>query len=367
MASYIDQHLIKGEHIVHRATPTLWAYGVWICIGCVLQLAIGAGTVIGGAMLLSVWLRYKSTELAFTNMRLIAKTGLISRRTIEMKLSRIESIQVDQSLAGRILNYGTIIVSGAGDPQAPIRHIKNPMAFRKALLEHQNPSEPAATSNSSQNVPDKDNWEGMLYDEPSIRRVNLPVILRYTDGAGQQTQRLVDIKAYSPHPGGMVYGHCHMRNANRTFLFQRIQTATDAETGELLPDLRNTLDVKWAASTEATMDRLTAEHSDVLKTLLFVARADGAMRAAELAVMTRMCKEITGDDRITPAMLKSMLSYIGTPSITSFTRTYNAMRRADAGKAARTADACRAIIATQKTVHPTEQAVLDILNKASTT
>jgi len=67
----------------------------------------------------------------------IAKVGLISRKTIELNLQKIESIQVDQSILGRLFNFGSIVVAGAGNPQAPVRGISSPMNFRRAFIEAQ--------------------------------------------------------------------------------------------------------------------------------------------------------------------------------------------------------------------------------------
>ena len=67
----------------------------------------------------------------------IAKFGFISRRTVEININEVESIQVDQGILGRIFNYGTLVIAGAGDPQAPIPGISEPMAFRRAFIEAQ--------------------------------------------------------------------------------------------------------------------------------------------------------------------------------------------------------------------------------------
>jgi uncharacterized membrane protein YdbT with pleckstrin-like domain len=82
-------------------------------------------------------IRYYTTELAITNKRVIAKFGLISRSTVEINLQKIESIQVNQGILGRILNYGSIVVSGAGNPQAPVPGISSPLQFRRAFIDTQ--------------------------------------------------------------------------------------------------------------------------------------------------------------------------------------------------------------------------------------
>jgi uncharacterized membrane protein YdbT with pleckstrin-like domain len=74
-------------------------------------------------------------EFAITNKRVIIKTGLISRKTFEMNHSKIESVNVDQSILGRILGYGTIGIVGSGGTREVFPNIKNPLAFRKKFQE----------------------------------------------------------------------------------------------------------------------------------------------------------------------------------------------------------------------------------------
>ena len=80
------------------------------------------------------WIVYTTTELAVTNKRVIAKTGLIQRRTIEMFLEKIESIQVDQSVLGRLFNFGSVVISGTGVHSAPFKSISDPLALRKNFM-----------------------------------------------------------------------------------------------------------------------------------------------------------------------------------------------------------------------------------------
>jgi uncharacterized membrane protein YdbT with pleckstrin-like domain len=90
------------------------------------------------------YVRIKSTELAVTSKRLIVKHGFIRRSTIEINLNKVESIQVDQELLGRMLNFGTLVISGTGTSHAPIAGIADPMAFRKAFIQVQDNTRSAA-------------------------------------------------------------------------------------------------------------------------------------------------------------------------------------------------------------------------------
>jgi uncharacterized membrane protein YdbT with pleckstrin-like domain len=65
------------------------------------------------------------------------KTGFISRRTVELNLQKVESVQVDQGFLGRMLNFGTVVIAGGGNPFAPLTGIADPLGFRRAFLEAQ--------------------------------------------------------------------------------------------------------------------------------------------------------------------------------------------------------------------------------------
>ena len=133
MASYIEGALIKDERVIYTGHVSLWSLSPLLFFGFVSLFFFGIGLLFW----LIAWIQYKTTELAFTNKRVIAKFGFVSRKTVELNISKVESIQVNQGILGRIFNFGTLIVSGAGNPQAPIPGISDPMAFRRAFMESQ--------------------------------------------------------------------------------------------------------------------------------------------------------------------------------------------------------------------------------------
>lgn len=136
MASYIEDALINDERIIHMGHISLWSLAHFTIPGIILLPVFGIGLI----FLVAAYIRYKTTELAFTNKRVIAKFGFISRHTIEININKVESIQVNQNVWGRIFNYGTLILSGAGTPQVPIPGISNPIQFRRAFMESQEQS-----------------------------------------------------------------------------------------------------------------------------------------------------------------------------------------------------------------------------------
>ena len=99
------------------------AYRFWLWMaGFILACAAVA--------LFVAWFRRLTTEMAVTDRRIIFKRGFIRRRTIEMHLDKVESVDVDQSLIGRIFNYGDILIRGVGIGIEPLKNIGSPIEFR---------------------------------------------------------------------------------------------------------------------------------------------------------------------------------------------------------------------------------------------
>jgi uncharacterized membrane protein YdbT with pleckstrin-like domain len=128
--SYIDESLIPGEAVVHRARVSWWSQAGFVVLGIVL-IPVLLGLVFLGI----AWVRIHSTELAITNKRVIAKFGFIKRDTVEINLSKVEAVRVEQGLWGRMLNFGTILMSGTGGSIEPIPNIADPLVFRRKFME----------------------------------------------------------------------------------------------------------------------------------------------------------------------------------------------------------------------------------------
>ena len=125
-------NLIRGETVVYRGKLSAWAFGGRIALGVVL-----VPLVVGILILAGVWISIKTAELAVTNKRVITKFGWIRRDTIEMNVSKVESLQVDQTVWGRICNYGSIQINGTGTSHAPIIGVADPLTFRRMFMEAQ--------------------------------------------------------------------------------------------------------------------------------------------------------------------------------------------------------------------------------------
>jgi uncharacterized membrane protein YdbT with pleckstrin-like domain len=131
--SYIDDSLVEGERVLHSARISWWSQFGMIVLGLLLLLV-----VIGLFFLIAAWIRVRSTEVAITNRRVIAKFGFIRRHTVEINLEKVEALRVEQGFFGRMLNFGTIFISGAGTSVAPIVDIADPLVFRRKFMEATN-------------------------------------------------------------------------------------------------------------------------------------------------------------------------------------------------------------------------------------
>lgn len=152
MASYVDSNLSKGEEVIVRAHVSWLSFlsniivAVLILLIALLVFGASASSNQGspGAlawfllllslfMLTNIAIQILTTELALTNKRIIAKFGFIRRSTIELRLEKVESININQSLLGRLLGYGTIVIKGTGGTGTPIPSIQKPLEFRRVV------------------------------------------------------------------------------------------------------------------------------------------------------------------------------------------------------------------------------------------
>lgn len=120
MGHYVKNHLIRDERVEYE---TNYHWIIFISTRSFLTLFL--------LPIIDIW----TSEFAITNKRVIIKTGLIARKTVEMNLQKIESVNVDQSILGRILGYGTIQLIGTGGTRETFKGIKKPITFRKVFQE----------------------------------------------------------------------------------------------------------------------------------------------------------------------------------------------------------------------------------------
>lgn len=149
--SYVDKILQPKEEILavgrmHWIVYVPGAVLLLLSIGIALSGAVAPErgfifTFIGGAVglfgvyvLIGSWIEAVTTEIAVTNRRVIHKRGLIRRETGEMNMEKVESVNVDQTILGRVLGYGSIVVRGTGAGIEGLHHIADPLSLRSAII-----------------------------------------------------------------------------------------------------------------------------------------------------------------------------------------------------------------------------------------
>jgi uncharacterized membrane protein YdbT with pleckstrin-like domain len=150
---YVETVLEPGEQIIHRAHLhwiVYWRAVVLLLIGGALYVSdpvedllegmMGLGEIIGLVLIVLAAVSFLraaidrwTTEIAVTSQRVILKRGLIRRDTIEINMPKVESVDVQQSILGRLLDFGTVIVRGTGGSFNPLAHVWAPLPLRRAV------------------------------------------------------------------------------------------------------------------------------------------------------------------------------------------------------------------------------------------
>jgi uncharacterized membrane protein YdbT with pleckstrin-like domain len=154
MGRYIDEILQPGEKVLY-STNAHWIFYLPAIVAWIVALAllivsatvavaippavlaawVGAGIAAAVAIYFTItgWFHRLTTETDVTDRRVVHKTGFIKRRTFEIALDKIESVDVEQTILGRIFNYGDVTIMGVGEGRQTISTIASPLAFRSAI------------------------------------------------------------------------------------------------------------------------------------------------------------------------------------------------------------------------------------------
>jgi uncharacterized membrane protein YdbT with pleckstrin-like domain len=146
---YVERHLLPNEQVLYKTRLhwVLFARPVLITAAAVVLAVVAgvatrtewlwyvslAGIAAGLAWTGVHYVELMTSEFAVTSTRLIFKVGLVARYTTELLLSKVESIGVQQTLPGRLLNYGDIVVTGTGGAREVFRRVQDPIGFRNQV------------------------------------------------------------------------------------------------------------------------------------------------------------------------------------------------------------------------------------------
>jgi uncharacterized membrane protein YdbT with pleckstrin-like domain len=144
--TYVASHLLPGETILWNGSthwkvylaPLLLSLFVFVplmvlaFVSGVPVVAIAPNAVI--VILFGIaWLKRRSSEFAVTNKRVVIKVGVLQTRSIELQLSKVEAVTVNQGLAGKLFGFGEIVITGSGGTKEQFAGIASPIKFRQAV------------------------------------------------------------------------------------------------------------------------------------------------------------------------------------------------------------------------------------------
>lgn len=153
MMQYIEKNLLQNEKLVYSVRPhwvifasSFWAIAFaiffWLYAPLILtapiynawtlrDIASSVLMIIGTYWFINAYIYYKTSEYGVTNKRVVIKVGFIQRRSLELLLDKVEGVLVDQTITGRIFNYGAINIIGTGGTNDRFPFIPDPLLFRK--------------------------------------------------------------------------------------------------------------------------------------------------------------------------------------------------------------------------------------------
>ncbi|MFO0416880.1 MAG: PH domain-containing protein [Pseudomonadota bacterium] len=144
--SYIEKHLMDDEELVHITrlhaiillAPAMVVSVLAGCISIVSDIPV-AFYLVAFLLLLAVWrladrlLLYLTSEFGVTSKRVLGKTGLIRLKSTDIVLAKVEAIRLNQSILGRICNFGDVLVTGTGGTEEVLSYIPDPIVFSKCI------------------------------------------------------------------------------------------------------------------------------------------------------------------------------------------------------------------------------------------
>lgn len=207
----------------------------------------------------------------------------------------------------------------------------------------------------------QDTWEGSYWEAAQPRACAARLRLVYRSGDGSISRREVTVRGVdATSDEGLMLGHCHLRDATRTFRMDRVEEAVDLDSGEIVTNLRSHL-LGREPMGDRSMRLLLDQHFDVMRVLLFVGKADGQLRQAEKTVIAELAQQLTGDANIAADDISAVLNSAGVPTLQAFKLAVG--RITDTTLRQQVLEATRRVIGTQKSVAPAEQEALTYMEK----
>lgn len=198
------------------------------------------------------------------------------------------------------------------------------------------------------------------------RRLKADLRIDYVDREGNATTRDITTNWYELNESGTqahISAHCHLRLGNRSFYTSRIKRCVDLATGEVISDVARYLTEKYESSPEGIIERVTKEHSDEFSVLIYIGKADGALRKKEKDAISRYLLQVTGETGVTENDLSESMKNLQACTYNQFKRAVGRLCEIDAERKKLILTTAEEIAGTKKEVKAIEQEAIDYMRK----
>lgn len=221
-------------------------------------------------------------------------------------------------------------------------------------------------SQNDNRVYEKDNFEQFNFYGATVHQAKGNYRITYTDQRGLTTERDISIKrAYDDNGKFAIDAHCHLRNAHRSFIEDRIKNAIDLDTGEVVNSVAQHAITQYENSPAGKMWGVIGQEINALYILIFVCRADGRMLRPERTIVADYLKTRYQDTAFDDTELDDAIKSIGTIDHRQFKRTIADMKSAgDIERLRDITNHAKRIVSTQEKIDPLEKASIEILEAA---
>jgi predicted DNA-binding transcriptional regulator YafY len=198
------------------------------------------------------------------------------------------------------------------------------------------------------------------------RNLQAYLSIEYADADGVITNRSITTNFYTTdaYNGGEINAYCHLRNQTRTFYFDRIRRATEADrVNRAIPDLKKYLNTLYSESTQGKAELFFEEHSGAFGALFFIAKSDGAFREKEKIIIDLMCSIFGMTDSAVRAYIVKQMTNWYTPSKVAYGKDLKELLAKPTLYRMRVIAAAKTMINSDKKITEAESAALARMQK----
>jgi uncharacterized tellurite resistance protein B-like protein len=201
-----------------------------------------------------------------------------------------------------------------------------------------------------------EDWPDALYVQGVGCELEAQLRIAYVDANGQKTFRTVTTERFARTPeGGILVAHCHLRAARRPFRIGRVEFAAELSTGTRIDNLLGWLEQRYTTTPKGLLDAFWVAHEAALVALHHVAKADGAMRAPERAILKSFCQDVGALSEETAEAVVGLAATLPTSSAIMYGRALRELAERDENYRRKLADAADAMLGSDKTVKDSER------------